>query len=141
MSHQVRRILPFMWFLLLSLCLWQLASVGMADETPSPPALAATPQYTNEELLTQMLVVDVSERTLDTSPALAVTFSQELDPTADYNAFITLTAGGKMVEGSWVMANETTPPVFQQYQATNRVSGTNPAGCYQQEWSGTAKAV
>ncbi len=108
MGHQVRRILPFAW-LLLSLCLWQLASVSMADETPAPPASApaAIPQYTNEELLTQMLAVDVSERSLDTLPALAITFSQELDPKADYNAFITLTSGGKRVEGSWVMASET----------------------------------
>lgn len=100
MGHQVRRILPFLWVCLLLLFLGQVR----AEEPASPPV--ASPQYTNEELLTQMLVVDVSERTLDTSPALAVTFSQELIPTEDYNAFITLTAAGKKVEGGWIMANE-----------------------------------
>ena len=64
------------------------------------------PSYTNEELLTQMLVVDVSERALDNRPAIALTFSQDLVATEAYSSFITLTSGGKVVEGSWVLAND-----------------------------------
>lgn len=100
MGYQIRRLLPWLWIALLLLSLGQVR----AEESASPPV--TTPNYTNEELLTQMLVVDVSERTLDNSPALAVTFSQDLDASQDYNSFITLTAAGKMVEGSWVLANE-----------------------------------
>lgn len=99
MAYQIRRVLPWLWVCLLLLLM------GLARaEAPAPAA--TSPQYSNEALLTQMLVVDVSERTLDTSPALAVTFSQDLNPTEDYNSFITLTANGKMVEGQWVMASE-----------------------------------
>ena len=100
MGHQIRRTLPWLWCCLLLLFAGQ---VSAADAVVPP---VVSPQYTNEELLTQMVVVDVSERTLDNSPALAVTFSQDLDATLNYNSFITLTAAGKMVEGSWVMANE-----------------------------------
>ena len=100
MGYQIRRVLPWLWVCLLLLLSGQIRA---AEVTPPP---VVSPQYTNEELLTQMLVVDVSERTLDNSPALAVTFSQDLDPAQNYNSFITLTAAGKMVDGSWVMANE-----------------------------------
>lgn len=99
MAYQIRRVLPWLWVCLLLLFMGQARA-----EAPAPAA--TSPQYSNEALLTQMLVVDVSERTLDTSPALAVTFSQDLNPTEDYNSFITLTANGKMVEGQWVMASE-----------------------------------
>lgn len=102
MAYQIRRVLPWLWLCLLLLLMGQARA-----EEPVPASVVPSPQYSNEALLTQMLVVDVSERTLDTSPALAVTFSQDLNPTADYNTFITVTANGKMVEGSWVMTNET----------------------------------
>lgn len=75
----------------------------------STGALAATTPkkkpYTNEELLTQMLVVDVSEQSLDNQPALSITFSQHVQEDADFNRFITLTQGGKVVNGRWVMAS------------------------------------
>ena len=101
MGYQFRRILSWLCVGLLLLSFGQ----GRAEDVAVAPA-TTLPHYTNEELLTQMLVVDVSERTLDNSPALAVTFSQDLDPTQDHNSFITLTAAGKRVEGSWVLANE-----------------------------------
>ena len=104
MGYQIRRIVPWLSICLLLLLSGQLWAIDEVATATPPPVVS--PQYTNEELLTQMLVVDVSERTLDNSPALAVTFSQDIDPTQNYNSFITLTAAGKMVEGSWVMANE-----------------------------------
>ncbi|EIJ33282.1 alpha-2-macroglobulin family protein [Thiothrix nivea] len=114
MGFHVRRLVPPIWFVCLLACLLLGISAGATEDAASPPEAtpktaepAALPGYTNEELLTQMLVVDVSERSLDTSPALAITFSQDLRSTEDYNSFITLTAGGKMVEGSWVLASET----------------------------------
>lgn len=84
-------------------------STGKIENTmaaSATPEKSTLPTYTNTELLTQMLLVDVSERSLDTSPALAVTFSQDIDPASDYGNFITLTAGGKAVAGAWVLANE-----------------------------------
>lgn len=118
MGHRLHRILPLVWLVLLLLSLWQFASVRAEDAAPpaAENTAPAAPLYSNEALLTQMLLVDVSERTLDTSPALALTFSQELDPLADYNAFITLTAGGKKVEGSWVLASETRRLYFSNIQ-------------------------
>lgn len=116
MHHQTRRLFPFFAVLFILLLLgWHPVSMADGEETPAsaaqPDAVTSTetpalPTYTNEELLTQMLVIDVSERTLDNQPAIAVTFSQDLVPTADYSSFLTLTSGGKFVEGSWVLANE-----------------------------------
>lgn len=87
-------------FLVLFITFWMFAA---------PSALAATTPakkpYTNEELLTQMLVVDVSEQSLDNQPALSITFSQHIKEDAGFNRFITLTRGGKVVNGRWVMAS------------------------------------
>lgn len=82
--------------------------VDAADNAASPPTATPNnpPSYTNEQLLTQMLLVDVAERSLDSVPALALTFSQDIDPLADYSSFITVTVNGKLQEGSWVLASE-----------------------------------
>ncbi len=66
----------------------------------------ALPHYSNEALLTQMLVTDFAERTLDTTPALAITFSQDIDPKKNFNDFISLTEAGKVAEGAWVLAED-----------------------------------
>ena len=93
--------------LLLSLCLWLISASYAEDATPAASTeQPALPTYSNEELLTQMLVVDISERTLDAVPALAITFSQAIDPKLDFNSFVTVTEGGKSVDGSWVLAGE-----------------------------------
>lgn len=116
MGNHLRRIFPVFWFAMLLACLWQVmlvradeptSSVEVSNTATKDSAPAVGLHYTNEELLTQMLVVDVSERSLDNSPALAITFSQDIDPIGDYNAFITLTSSGKMVEGNWIMTGET----------------------------------
>lgn len=78
--------------------------VGQPPTTATAPS--SLPTYSNEALLTQMLVVEVAERTLDGLPALALTFSQDLDPKADHAAFITVTSGGKLQSGGWVLADE-----------------------------------
>ena len=106
--HYPRRHWQSIWILLLLIHLLSI-SVGWAeDSTESSPSntTASLPTYTNEQLLTQMLLVDASERTLDAVPALALTFSQDLQPTANFSSFITVTEAGKAVEGSWVLANE-----------------------------------
>lgn len=109
MSYQMRRVFPFLLLLCVWLSLWQIAPLS-AEETSTPSAVIPAPasllSHSNEELLTQMLVVDVAERTLDGLPALAITFSQDLEPTTDFASFITLTEAGKAVEGSWVLASE-----------------------------------
>lgn len=93
------------WLLVSCLFAVQFTKLYAAD-SPTAEASSAIPQYSNEELLTQMLVVDVSERALDKRPALAISFSQDLVINKDMNPFITLTSEGKKVEGSWIMANE-----------------------------------
>lgn len=110
MARYARQGCTGVHLLLLLSCLW-LGMSAQAEEVsssaaPQPVSAASFPRYSNEALLTQMLLVDAAERTLDASPALALTFSQDLAPQSDYNAFITLTAGGKKVEGSWVLASE-----------------------------------
>lgn len=85
------------------LLLWCLLFGSITVSYAEEPTL---PSYTNEELLTQMLVVDVSERSLDNVPALAITFSQDVEPTLDFASFVTLTVGGKQAEGAWVLVGE-----------------------------------
>lgn len=109
MHRQNQRILALLFIFLMMF----LTGTGLRAEDAAATAenAAATgkntlPQYTNSELLTRMLLVDVSERTLDVSPALALTFSQDIDPASDYGSFITLTSSGKAVEGAWVLASE-----------------------------------
>jgi hypothetical protein len=120
MGRQLRRQFPI---LCLFCCLllglpnaWAEVAATVAPVTAPAPAVVPLPTYTNEELLTQMLVVDVSERTLDAIPALAITFSQDIKPTADFTSFITLTAGGKAVEGAWVLASEPRRLYFSNIQ-------------------------
>ncbi|MDD5391972.1 MAG: alpha-2-macroglobulin [Thiothrix sp.] len=117
MGRQLRRNLSLLFLLLCLVVVWR----PLAWAEDNAPAAAATPPttlpaHTNEELLTQMLAVDVSERALDTSPALAITFSQDVEPTADFTSFITVTAGGKGVEGAWVLASEPRRLYFSNIQ-------------------------
>lgn len=87
-----------LWFILL--CFWAVLTV--------PTTWAATeqkPQYTNEELLSKMLVLGVTEQYLHNVPALTITFSQDLPIELAADRFITLTQGGKLVRGSWVQSN------------------------------------
>lgn len=100
MSHQACRRFSFVYFWLLLGVLLSAPLVNAAEK------LSGLPEYSNEELLTQMLVVDVAERTLDNSSALAITFSQDLQPSDDLSSFVTLTVGGKSVAGNWVLINE-----------------------------------
>lgn len=82
----------------------------------SAAAQQAIPTYTNEQRLTQMLLVDINERLLDGQPALAITFSQDLEPTTDFNAFITLTRDGKAVAGQWQLTQEPRRLYFSHIQ-------------------------
>ncbi len=67
--------------------------------------LAERPAYSNEELLTQMLIVDVSEQSLDNIPALSVTFSQDLDGTLNFDRFFTVTQEGQVLKSGWRMTS------------------------------------
>ncbi|TXH66963.1 MAG: alpha-2-macroglobulin family protein [Thiothrix sp.] len=73
--------------------------------------------YTNQQLLSEMLVVDAAEQTLDKAPALVVTFSQDLDANQDPAEFFTITQGGKAVEGKWAIINSPRRLYFTQIQA------------------------
>ncbi len=53
---------------------------------------------------TPVAVLDVSERTLDDHPALAVIFSTPLDPARDYREFLQVSRDGEAVDGAWVLS-------------------------------------
>lgn len=76
-----------------------------------------TANYTNQQLLSEMLLVDAAEQTLDKAPALAVTFSQDLDANLDPAEFFTITQSGKAVDGKWAMINSPRRLYFTQIQA------------------------
>lgn len=73
--------------------------------------------YTNQQLLSEMLLVNASEQTLDKAPALVVTFSQDLDTNIEYSEFFTITQAGKAVEGKWAIVNSSRRLYFTQIQA------------------------
>lgn len=75
-----------------------------------------TPNYSNQELLTQMLVVNVTEQRLHNLSALTITFSQDLPTELQADQFITLTQAGKLVRGSWVQAENTRRLYFTNIQ-------------------------
>ncbi|MGB0845245.1 MAG: alpha-2-macroglobulin family protein [Thiolinea sp.] len=77
---------------------------------------AVKPSYTNEELLTQMLIADVSEQSLDSVPALSITFSQDLDTTARFDQFFTVTQDGQALQGGWRMTNHPRRLYFSNIQ-------------------------
>jgi len=81
-------------------CLIYVWPIGLSANA----AESAIPDYSNEALLTQMLIVRADEQTLDNLPALAVTFSQAIDPNIDFDDFLTVTKNGKLVEGAWVLS-------------------------------------
>ncbi|MEZ5535928.1 MAG: alpha-2-macroglobulin [Thiolinea sp.] len=78
------------------------AGAFAAENEPAPPPL---PTYSNEDLLTRMLVVDASEQVLNGIPALGITFSQQLDSTAQFDSFFTVTENGQVLKGGWIMAD------------------------------------
>lgn len=133
MRHSTHQ--PLLWCVLLCASLWFITA-SQAEESPAVSKPPAPLTHSNEELLTQMLVVDVSERTLDAVPALAITFSQDLDPKTDFNAFITLTESGKAVDGSWVLASEPRRLYFSnikpqtEYRIQVRPGVSSSAGLY-----------
>lgn len=102
---------------------WQAALVSLfiffsvqsiyATELQNPLKEAS---YTNQQLLSEMLLVDASEQTLDKVPALAVTFSQDLDPDANPSEFFTVTQNGKAVKGEWALIKNLRRLYFTQIQ-------------------------
>jgi hypothetical protein len=80
-------------------------SAATAFTAEDDPVAPAQPSYTNEELLTRMLVVDAAEQLLNGIPALSVTFSQQLDSTARFDSFFTVTENGQVLKGGWIMAD------------------------------------
>lgn len=81
------------------------------------PSTLKPPTYTNQQLLSEMLVVDAAEQTLDKAPALVVTFSQDLDANQNPAEHFTITQGGKAVEGTWSIINSPRRLYFTQIQA------------------------
>ncbi|MFZ1569414.1 MAG: MG2 domain-containing protein [Thiolinea sp.] len=98
---------------LISVLILLSANVVCAEEQHAFKATA----YTNQQLLSEMLLVDASEQTLDKAPALVVTFSQDLDTNIEYSEFFTTTQAGKAVEGKWVIVNNPRRLYFTQVQA------------------------
>ena len=78
------------WQSLLISFLMFLSVTAWADE----PSTLKTVNYTNQQLLSEMLLVDVAEQTVDKAPALVVTFSQDLDTNLDPAEFFTITQAG-----------------------------------------------
>lgn len=73
-----------------------------AQETVAKPA---APVYSNEDLLSRMLIVDASEQLLDGIPALSITFSQHLNSKLQFDSFFTVTEKGQALKGGWVLAD------------------------------------
>ncbi len=114
----LRRHLCLRGLLLLLLLLW---GQGMAaDAAPAALTPPEKPAYTNQQLLTEMLIVDASEQTLDNIPALAITFSQDMEPTAGFDDFFTVTQDGKAVPGGWVLTSNTRRLYFTHIQPNTR---------------------
>ena len=84
-------------FIITSLFFW--SHIALAEDSPAR-------KYTHEELLSRMLVVNAAERSLDSLPALAVTFSQDLSPIETFDKFLTVTHKGKLVAGGWIIAGD-----------------------------------
>lgn len=97
----------------ISFCLFLSMSCTWADE---PTTLKAA-NYTNQQLLSELLLVSAAEQTLDKAPALVVTFSQDLDPNFDPADFFTITQAGKVVEGVWAVIDSPRRLYFTQIQA------------------------
>ncbi|HPY40966.1 MAG TPA: hypothetical protein PLM98_10630, partial [Thiolinea sp.] len=105
------------------LCNWQSAWIVMcllltttfawADGQNSFKAV----NYTNQQLLSEMLLVDATEQTLDDAPALVITFSQDLDTNTDPSEFLTVTTEGKAVAGQWAVIKSLRRLYFTQIQA------------------------
>ncbi|PIE00973.1 MAG: hypothetical protein CSA79_01675, partial [Thiothrix nivea] len=91
--------LVFFLIILLSAVSTVSAAAGEATTTSEQPV------YSNEDLLTRMLVVDVSEQLLNGIPALGITFSQQLDSTARFDSFLTVTENGQVLKNGWIMAD------------------------------------
>ncbi len=102
--------------LLVVFCLLQPGWFLAAEEAAAPEK----PSYTNEELLTQMVIVDVSEQTLENIPALAVIFSQDMDPVAEFDSFLTVTQEGKAVQGGWVLTGNSRRLYFTNIQPNSK---------------------
>ncbi|CAA6815704.1 MAG: Alpha-2-macroglobulin [uncultured Thiotrichaceae bacterium] len=77
-------------------------SVSLAAE--DTPTESNPPVYSNDDLLSRMLIVQASEQLLNGIPALSVTFSQQLDNTAQFDRFFTVTEKGQALKGGWVLA-------------------------------------
>lgn len=104
------------WQSLLISFLMFLSVTTWADE----PSTLKTVNYTNQQLLSEMLLVDVAEQTVDKAPALVVTFSQDLDTNLDPAEFFTITQAGKVVEGRWTVIDNPRRLYFTQIQANTR---------------------
>jgi hypothetical protein len=102
------------WYLaLISVFIFLTVQFSHADEVKNPLKEAS---YTNQQLLSEMLLVNASEQTLDKVPALAITFSQDLDTNKDPSEFFTVTQNGKAVEGQWMVVNNLRRVYFTQIQ-------------------------
>nr|CAA6820849.1 MAG: Alpha-2-macroglobulin [uncultured Thiotrichaceae bacterium] len=79
------------------------SAVAMAAEDPHPKP--NPPVYSNDDLLSRMLIVEASEQLLKGMPSLSITFSQQLNQTAEFERFFTVTENGQAIKGGWVLAD------------------------------------
>ncbi|MEW5723766.1 MAG: MG2 domain-containing protein, partial [Thermodesulfobacteriota bacterium] len=66
----------------------------------TPPSVPA------QEAGDEFRVLDIGERTYDDGPALAVVFSQALDPTRRYDEFLRVSDEKQMAKGAWVLSED-----------------------------------
>lgn len=102
--------------LLISLFMFLSMQSAWAEEQSTFKAAS----YTNQQLLSEMLLVNAVEQTVDKAPALVVTFSQDLDTHLDPAEFFTITQAGKAVEGTWAVIDSPRRLYFTQIQANTR---------------------
>ncbi len=82
--------------LIIGLC-WLLTSLCYAQDTPdSGNSAAADP----------LRVLDISERTYDNGPAVAIVLSKPLDPTVRHDEHIRISSTREMLKSAWVLSDD-----------------------------------
>ncbi|MGE6223564.1 alpha-2-macroglobulin family protein [Aeromonas media] len=86
-----------------------LAGVGallLAGCGPDTPAPASSPTEVQQEAGAPTSVVQANARQYRDAPALALVFSGPLAPKANWQSWLTVSEGGKQVQGEWILADD-----------------------------------
>ncbi|WP_429108012.1 alpha-2-macroglobulin family protein [Aeromonas media] len=86
-----------------------LAGVGvllLAGCGPDTPAPASSPTEAQQEAGAPTSVVQANARQYRDAPALALVFSGPLAPKANWQSWLSVSEGGKQVQGEWILADD-----------------------------------